>query len=77
MAKQKADKAIQEAWKHTSIVPPVGVNTYIVAGMAPDVSLSTVFRGVTYFLGAFVICLLLLIRLYELKALKNHLDLKH
>ncbi len=44
-----------------AITPPVGVNTYVVAAMAPDVPLATVFRGVTWFLGAFVVCVALLI----------------
>ena len=44
-----------------AITPPVGVNTYVVAAMAPDVPLSTVFRGVTWFLGAFAVCVALLI----------------
>ncbi len=38
-----------------AITPPVGINTYIVAGMAKDIPLTTVFRGVTWFLAAFVV----------------------
>ncbi|HID98129.1 MAG TPA: TRAP transporter large permease [Thermodesulfobacteriaceae bacterium] len=44
-----------------AITPPVGINTYIVAGMAGDVPLSSVFRGVTYFLGAFAACIALML----------------
>jgi TRAP-type C4-dicarboxylate transport system permease large subunit len=44
-----------------AITPPVGVNTYVVAAMAPDVNLSTVFKGVSWFLPAYVICVLLLV----------------
>ncbi len=48
-----------------AITPPVGVNTYIVAGMAPEVPLVTVFRGVTYYLVAFVVCIALMMALPE------------
>jgi len=43
-----------------AITPPVGINTFVVAGTAVDISLGTVFKGVTYFLPAFVICIILL-----------------
>lgn len=43
-----------------AITPPVGINTYIVAGMAKGVPLTTVFRGVTWFLAAFVLTVLLM-----------------
>ena len=43
-----------------AITPPVGVNAYVVAGMSEDISLTTVFKGVTYFLPSYIICILLL-----------------
>jgi tripartite ATP-independent transporter DctM subunit len=43
-----------------AITPPVGVNAYVVAGMADDISLATVFKGVTYFLPTYLVCILLL-----------------
>ncbi|MBN2332171.1 MAG: TRAP transporter large permease [Deltaproteobacteria bacterium] len=43
-----------------AITPPVGVNAYIVAGMSEDLSLATVFKGVSYFLPTYIICILLL-----------------
>ena len=43
-----------------AITPPVGVNAYVVAGMADDISLATVFKGVTYFLPTYLACILLL-----------------
>ncbi len=43
-----------------AITPPVGVNAYVVAGMARDISLKTVFKGVTYFLPTYIICIILL-----------------
>ena len=43
-----------------AITPPVGINTYIVAGMAGNIPLTTVFKGVTWFLAAFAITVLLM-----------------
>ncbi len=44
-----------------AITPPVGVNAYVVAGMSKDViPLSTVFKGVMYFLPTYIICVFLL-----------------
>jgi len=43
-----------------AVTPPVGVNVYIVSGLAPDVPIGTIFRGVSVFLIAYVICLALL-----------------
>lgn len=43
------------------ITPPVGMNVYIVKGVARDVPLETIFRGVWPFLFAIVVCLALLI----------------
>ncbi len=43
-----------------AVTPPVGATAYVVAGMAKDVSLNEVFKGVIYFLPAYAICVLLL-----------------
>lgn len=43
-----------------AVTPPVGATTYVVAGMARDVPLSDVFRGVAYFIPAYLICIVLL-----------------
>ncbi len=43
-----------------AITPPVGINTFIVAGTAGDIPLEIVFRGVIYFLPAFVFCIVFL-----------------
>ncbi|MEA3544842.1 MAG: TRAP transporter large permease subunit, partial [Thermodesulfobacteriota bacterium] len=43
-----------------AITPPVGVNAYVVAGMSEDISLNTVFKGVTYFLPTYLIAIILL-----------------
>ena len=44
-----------------AVTPPVGVNVYIVSGLSPDVHIGTIFRGVSVFLIAYCICLVLLI----------------
>lgn len=44
-----------------AITPPVGVNVYIVSGLAPDVPIETIFKGVTFFLLAYAACVALLI----------------
>ncbi|WP_300457298.1 TRAP transporter large permease [Desulfobacula sp.] len=43
------------------ITPPVGVNVYVVNGVAKDVSLQTIFRGVMPMLLALIVCNFLLI----------------
>lgn len=43
-----------------AVTPPVGATTYVVGGLAEDVSLSTVFKGVTFFLPAYLICVAVL-----------------
>jgi tripartite ATP-independent transporter DctM subunit len=44
-----------------AVTPPVGVNVYIVSGLAPDVPIGTIFRGVSIFLVSYVVCLVLLV----------------
>jgi tripartite ATP-independent transporter DctM subunit len=43
-----------------AITPPVGVATFIVASMAKDVPMTDVFKGVSYFVAAYCICVALL-----------------
>jgi TRAP-type C4-dicarboxylate transport system permease large subunit len=43
------------------ITPPVGVNVYVVSGVARDVPLNTIFKGVVPMLIAMIIATLLLI----------------
>ncbi len=38
-----------------AITPPVGISAYIVSGMAKDIPLSTVFKGVIWFIPSYVI----------------------
>lgn len=43
-----------------AVTPPVGATTYVVGGMAKNVPLEQVFKGVAYFLPAYILCVLLL-----------------
>jgi tripartite ATP-independent transporter DctM subunit len=43
-----------------AVTPPVGATTYVVGGMAKDIPLEAVFRGVLFFLPAYVLCVLIL-----------------
>ena len=43
-----------------AVTPPVGATTYVVGGMAKDVPLQAVFKGVTFFLPAYIICVMIL-----------------
>jgi len=42
------------------ITPPVGVNVFVIKGIAPDVPLESIFKGIMPFLVALIICLLIL-----------------
>jgi TRAP-type C4-dicarboxylate transport system permease large subunit len=37
------------------ITPPVGVNVYVIKGIAEDVPLETIFKGIVPFLGAQIV----------------------
>jgi len=43
------------------ITPPVGINVYVIKGVAGDVPLETIFRGIFPFLVALIICAAILI----------------
>lgn len=43
-----------------AVTPPVGATTYVVGGMAKNVPLEDVFKGVSYFLPAYILCVLIL-----------------
>jgi len=43
------------------ITPPVGINVYVIKGIAADVSLGTIFRGIVPFLIAMLICMVILV----------------
>jgi len=42
------------------ITPPVGVNVFVIKGIAPDVPLEAIFKGIFPFLVAMIICTLIL-----------------
>lgn len=42
------------------ITPPVGMNVYVIKGVAPEIPLEQIFKGIWPFLGAQVICLAIL-----------------
>ncbi|MEW5725308.1 MAG: TRAP transporter large permease [Thermodesulfobacteriota bacterium] len=43
-----------------AVTPPVGATTYVVAGMAKDIPIKEVFKGVFYFLPAYFVCVVLM-----------------
>jgi tripartite ATP-independent transporter DctM subunit len=43
------------------ITPPVGINVYVIKGVARDVPLETIFRGIFPFLVAIIVCTIILI----------------
>ena len=43
------------------ITPPVGVNVYVVSGVAKDIPLEVIFKGVLPLLGALIVCNIILI----------------
>jgi C4-dicarboxylate transporter DctM subunit len=43
------------------ITPPIGINVYVIAGVAPDVPMQTIFKGVLPFLLADVVHVFLLL----------------
>ncbi len=49
-----------------AVTPPVGATTYVVGGMAKDVPLEDVFKGVSFFLPAYILCIILLLLLPDL-----------
>ena len=44
-----------------AITPPVGVNIYVVKGLAPEIGLGTIFKSVSYFLTACILAIAILI----------------
>jgi len=43
------------------ITLPVGVNVYLIKGIAPDVPLETIFKGIFPFLAALVVAVIILL----------------
>jgi TRAP-type C4-dicarboxylate transport system permease large subunit len=44
-----------------AITPPVGVNIYVVKALAPDIEIGTIFKSVSFFLLASIVCIAVLI----------------
>ena len=44
-----------------AITPPVGVNIYVVKALAPEIELGTIFKSVSFFLLACIVCIVILI----------------
>lgn len=44
-----------------AITPPVGLNVYVIKGIAPDVPLETIFRGIVPFLVMMFVCIAILL----------------
>jgi TRAP-type C4-dicarboxylate transport system permease large subunit len=44
-----------------AITPPVGINVYVIKGIAHDVDLHTIFKGIFPFLGAMLFGLIILV----------------
>jgi len=42
------------------ITPPVGVNVFVIKGIAPEIPIETIFKGIFPFLGALIICTIIL-----------------
>jgi C4-dicarboxylate transporter DctM subunit len=43
-----------------AITPPVGVNVYVVKALAPEISIATIYKSVSYYLAACILSLVLL-----------------
>jgi len=44
-----------------AITPPVGVNIYVVKALAPEIELGTIFKSISFFLMACILCIVILI----------------
>ncbi|GBC59167.1 C4-dicarboxylate ABC transporter permease [Desulfonema ishimotonii] len=49
-----------------AVTPPVGATTYVVGGMAEGVRLEEVFKGVAFFMPAYILCVILLMLFPEI-----------
>ena len=43
-----------------AITPPVGINIYVVKALAPELELAEIFRSVSYFVLACIVCIVIL-----------------
>ena len=59
------------------ITPPVGMNVYIIKGVAPDVPLEDIFRGIWPFLLAIIFSLIILIAFLHPFLRSSCMDINH
>jgi C4-dicarboxylate transporter DctM subunit len=48
------------------ITPPVGINVYVIKGVAEDVPLETIFKGIFPFLGALIVAVAILLAIPQI-----------
>jgi C4-dicarboxylate transporter DctM subunit len=41
------------------ILPPVGMNVFVISGMVPDIPMYTIYKGIMPFAAAMFVCILL------------------
>lgn len=58
------------------ITPPVGINVYVIKGVAGDVPLETIFKGIFPFLGAIIVCTAILIAFPQIALVLPNLIVK-
>lgn len=56
-----------------AVTPPVGATTYVVGGMAKDIPLENVFKGVAFFLPAYILCVIILMIFPDIVLFLPHL----
>jgi TRAP-type C4-dicarboxylate transport system permease large subunit len=49
-----------------AITPPVGINVFVIGGVAEGVPLQTIFKGILFFLPAFIMLMIILILFPEI-----------
>jgi len=55
------------------ITPPVGITVYVIKGIAEDVPMITIFKGIVPFIGAIVICMAILVAFPQIATFLPHL----
>ena len=53
-------------WYLMGVITPLGMNVYVIKGVAPDIPLEQIFKGIWPFLGAQIVCLILLMAIPEI-----------
>jgi TRAP-type C4-dicarboxylate transport system permease large subunit len=58
------------------ITPPVGMNIFILKGVAPEIPLETMFRGIWPFVLADLVCIAILLHFPQIALFLPHIMLK-